>query len=86
MTNDWHFQTSLKANTSILSLYQNVFKQMEMTMKSKLDVKNFGYAVESLDPKVMEKLATMMIELTPEDIEKLNNLKERLTLEANDEL
>ena len=55
-------------------------------MNGKLQVNNFGYDVESLDPKVMEKLATMMIELTAEDITALNNLKERLTLENNDEL
>ena len=50
-------------------------------MKGKLDVKNFGYNVEALDPKVMEKLATMMIELAPEDITAINNLKETLTME-----
>ncbi len=55
-------------------------------MNGKLDVKHFGYNVETLDPEVMEKLATMMVELSPEDITALNNLKERLTLEANDEL
>ena len=55
-------------------------------MNSKLDVKNFGYNVETLDPKVVEKLATKMIELTPEDMATLNGLKENLNLEVSYEL
>ncbi len=55
-------------------------------MNSRLDVKNFGYNLEALEPRVMEKLATMMIELTPEDIAAINDLKEKITLEVGNEI
>lgn len=55
-------------------------------MNGRLDVRNFGYDMEALEPRVMEKLATMMIELTPEDITAINGLKEKLTLEIDNEI
>lgn len=55
-------------------------------MNGRLDVRNFSYDMEALESRVMEKLATMMIELTPEDIAAINDLKEKFTLEVDNEI
>ena len=52
-------------------------------MKKKLDIQNFGYAVELLTPEILEKLAEQIQDLTEEDWVVINDLKERLTMESD---
>jgi len=55
-------------------------------MNYKLDVKNHGYAIELLTPDILDKLAEQVADLTPEDLAVLNSLKEKLCMEADNEL
>jgi len=55
-------------------------------MKYKLDVQNFGYAVELLTPDILEKLAEQVHDLTEDDLAVLNSLKEKLCMESDNGL
>jgi len=55
-------------------------------MKYKLDVQNFGHAVELLTPEILEKLAEQVTDLTDEDRAVLNTLKEKLCMESDNGL